>query len=423
MLTVWVPRGARPRIQDAATRPADRAAPARNLAAAMAGEAARWNGASHHRHRPGSPTGTAGPGAAGSGASEFDAAEVGASETGASEFGASETGASEFGASEFGASETGGQLPPRAPGARVLVVDDDQDMRDYLTRLLAPTWRVTTASDGAQALALARHERPDLVLADVMMPGLDGFALLRTVRSVPDLAALPVILLTARAGEATAVEGLLAGADDYIVKPFSARELVARVGARLELSRIRQVNQDRLSRFLETENVGMPYFDQTGTIVDANQMFLRMTGYTRDQVDTRALNWRAMTPPDWIPQAKRNWRSSKPPAGSAPTRSSTSSPTVPAAGCYSSAAPSPTTASANTASTSPTSKTPETPHTRPPWRRTTLRHPATDKWRRAAAGRRWGAVRGSRGRRSGGGPCGPAAGCRSAWRSRLAPGA
>ncbi|GAA2212645.1 hypothetical protein GCM10009850_081070 [Nonomuraea monospora] len=132
-----------------------------------------------------------------------------------------------------------------APGfaatlARVLVVDDNADMRDYLARLLSPAWEVSVAGDGEEALRLARRDPPDLVLADVMMPRLDGFALLRGIRSDETLAAVPVILVTARAGEETAIEGLLAGADDYVVKPFSARELVARVEAQLQLAGMRR---------------------------------------------------------------------------------------------------------------------------------------------------------------------------------------
>jgi PAS domain S-box-containing protein len=127
-----------------------------------------------------------------------------------------------------------------APGARVLVADDNQDMREYLTRLLTPHWGVEAVPNGTQALEQARANRPDLVLADVMMPGLDGFALLRELREDAALRAVPVVLVTARAGEEAAIEGLLAGADDYIVKPFAARELVARVGGQLELARIRR---------------------------------------------------------------------------------------------------------------------------------------------------------------------------------------
>ncbi|GGQ79099.1 hypothetical protein GCM10010166_56290 [Couchioplanes caeruleus subsp. azureus] len=127
-----------------------------------------------------------------------------------------------------------------APAARVLVADDSLDMREYLARLLAPHWQLEMASNGTEALALARADPPDLVLADVMMPGLDGFALLRALREDADLRAVPVVLVTARAGEEAAIEGLLAGADDYVVKPFSARELIARVGGQLELARVRR---------------------------------------------------------------------------------------------------------------------------------------------------------------------------------------
>jgi PAS domain S-box-containing protein len=363
-------------------------------------------------------------------------------------------------------------LPEYAVGAHVLVVDDNQDMRDYLTRLLGTHWHVTTAHDGTQALRLARQNPPDIVVSDVMMPRLDGLSLLRSIRGDSRLAMLPVILLTARAGEETAIEGLLSGADDYVVKPFSARELLARVAAQLELSRARRraieadslrvrlvdglrsgvddhelqahatrlllehlrcvrvsydevdadgvltvravatadgarpgtglldhvpwqqaelraqleagvpvvvedarsdpaipaqdqaryaeadvgglvqvpvveegdlvatlltqsrgartwhrdevsliadtadrtrqaiqlarmeralrENRKRLLRVLETETVGVIYFDQTGTVIDANDVFLRMTGYSRADIDSGELTWRRMTPPEWV---------------------------------------------------------------------------------------------------------------------------
>ncbi|GII03572.1 chemotaxis protein CheB [Planobispora takensis] len=194
----------------------------------------------------------------------------------------------------------------QAAGARVLVAEDNADMRDYLVRLLGTTWRVTEARDGAEALDLARREPPELILADVMMPGMDGFALLQKIRAHEVLAPTPFILVTARAGEQSAIEGMLAGADDYIVKPFSARELLARVGAQLELSRMRRateralhVSEERLRRILETENVGVLHFDDTGTLIDANDAFLRISGYTRADVESGGLNWQWMTPPEW----------------------------------------------------------------------------------------------------------------------------
>ena len=113
-------------------------------------------------------------------------------------------------------------------------------MREYVRRLLSQHWEVVAVADGLKALEVACERVPDLVLADVMMPGLDGFALLRALRADPRTATLPVILLSARAGEESRVEGLEAGADDYLVKPFSAKELLARVGAHLEMARMRR---------------------------------------------------------------------------------------------------------------------------------------------------------------------------------------
>ncbi|WP_342352063.1 response regulator [Actinoplanes philippinensis] len=137
-------------------------------------------------------------------------------------------------------------LPVRAfSEIRVLVVDDNPDMRDYLERLLGAAWTVVVASDGEQALRTARRDPPDLILADVMMPRMDGFALLHEIRADPALAGTPVVLLTARAGEETAIGGLLAGADDYVVKPFAARELVARIDAQLQMARMRRVSERR----------------------------------------------------------------------------------------------------------------------------------------------------------------------------------
>lgn len=132
-------------------------------------------------------------------------------------------------------------MPVAASGrARVLLADDNADMREYLARLLLPRFSVLAVANGAKALAAARRERPDLILTDVMMPVLDGFGLLKAIREDPALHDLPVIMLSARAGEESRVEGLSAGADDYLVKPFSARELLARVAVNLELSRARR---------------------------------------------------------------------------------------------------------------------------------------------------------------------------------------
>ena len=127
---------------------------------------------------------------------------------------------------------------PGAERARVLIVDDNADMRVYLGRLLGARWEVETAQDGVVALEHIGHSVPDLVIADVMMPVLDGFGLLKAIRTTAAFAKLPVMLLSARAGEEASSEGLRAGADDYVIKPFSARDLLARVESRLAQARL-----------------------------------------------------------------------------------------------------------------------------------------------------------------------------------------
>ncbi|MFI6265982.1 SpoIIE family protein phosphatase [Micromonospora sp. NPDC051006] len=126
-----------------------------------------------------------------------------------------------------------------APAGRILVADDNADLREHVTRLLSPSWDVVTASDGAQALRLAGEGDFDLVLTDVMMPRLDGFGLVTALRADPRTRYVPIVLLSARAGSAEAVAGLSVGADDYLTKPFSGQELIARVRANVELGQLR----------------------------------------------------------------------------------------------------------------------------------------------------------------------------------------
>lgn len=136
-------------------------------------------------------------------------------------------------------------MPANRP--RILLADDNMDMRAYIKRLLEQNnYEVEAVSDGLSALQAARTRVPDLVLTDVMMPGIDGFELLRELRTHEATATLPVIMLSARAGEEARVEGMQAGADDYLIKPFSARELLARVGARLEIARTRKQAEEAI---------------------------------------------------------------------------------------------------------------------------------------------------------------------------------
>jgi PAS domain S-box-containing protein len=168
-------------------------------------------------------------------------------------------------------------------GMRIVVADDNADMRDYVSRILGETCEVESVADGRQALDAMRRRRPDLLLSDVMMPRLDGFGLLREVRADPALRTVPVILLSARAGEESRVGGLQAGADDYLTKPFSARELIARVHAHLEMARIRadavsereraaerlRAEEARYRALVEATSSIVWRADHTGAVTDA----------------------------------------------------------------------------------------------------------------------------------------------------------
>jgi PAS domain S-box-containing protein len=143
-------------------------------------------------------------------------------------------------------------LPPKPEMAEkrevIVVADDNADMRQYLTRLLSERYEVHAVVDGRQALEATERLRPALVLADVMMPHLDGFGLLRAIRDDSAIAGTPVVLVSARAGEESRVEGLEADADDYLIKPFAARELLARVAAHVKMSKLRRETAEREER-------------------------------------------------------------------------------------------------------------------------------------------------------------------------------
>ena len=234
---------------------------------------------------------------------------------------------------------------PDAKREPILVVDDNADMRQYLRHLLGDRYDVQTVADGYQALEATRVSRPALVLADVMMPRLDGFGLLRAIRDDPTLASTPVILVSARAGEESRVEGLQAGADDYLVKPFTARELMARVETHLKLANLRRESTERevrirseaelehqklrateerlaetsrlyrelqnreakIRRLVDANIVGVVIWDLDGRILDANNAFLSMVGYEREDLVSGRLRWRDLTPPEWLEREERVW--------------------------------------------------------------------------------------------------------------------
>jgi PAS domain S-box-containing protein len=186
------------------------------------------------------------------------------------------------------------------PRPLVLLADDNADMRNYVRRLLEASYRVVAVGDGREALAAAQARHPDLVLTDVMMPNLDGFGLLRALRAEKRMAAIPVIFLSARAGEEATVIGLEAGVDDYLVKPFTARELLARVASVLALARFRRQAAEELrlseERFRAVQEASPDAFavleaqrDAAGAIVDfrwayVNEAAARLVGRPRESL-------------------------------------------------------------------------------------------------------------------------------------------
>jgi PAS domain S-box-containing protein len=169
----------------------------------------------------------------------------------------------------------------RPQSARILFAEDNSDMRDYIRRLLAEQYEVETVADGQAALERILANPPDLVLADVMMPRLDGFGLVHRLRADERTRTLPFIMLSARAGEEARVEGLNAGVDDYLVKPFSARELLARVGTHLEMARLRRAattalleSEKRFRELADNAPVMIWITDDRGNIEFANKTYL-----------------------------------------------------------------------------------------------------------------------------------------------------
>lgn len=192
---------------------------------------------------------------------------------------------------------------------RVLLAEDNADMRSYIERLLSAYCDVESVSDGQAAWDAIRSHPPDLVLSDIMMPKMDGLQLLSALRTDEAFKTIPVVLLSARAGESATVEGLQMGADDYLIKPFDKQELLERVkvNLNLELHRItaeakkaRQISEARFRRMVDSNIIGI--FSgrlQDGVITEANDYVLNMLGYTRGELENSQLNWKRLTPPEY----------------------------------------------------------------------------------------------------------------------------
>jgi PAS domain S-box-containing protein len=174
------------------------------------------------------------------------------------------------------------ETPPsiEKSAGRILVADDNADMRDYLTRLLhSAGHHVETVPDGRSALESARKNSPDLIVSDVMMPGMDGLELVATLRADSRTASTPVLLLSARAGQEASIEGFEAGADDYLVKPFSSAELLARVRASVELARVRSHHTRWRTALIDSLQEAFFVCDEDGAVIEINSTFTDILGF------------------------------------------------------------------------------------------------------------------------------------------------
>ena len=180
-----------------------------------------------------------------------------------------------------------GATPPRPVSAeddssrlRLLIVEDSADMGRYLSEVLSDEYAIELARDGLQALAAVRRSRPAAVLSDVMMPGLDGFGLVRELRNDPALHDIPVLLLSARAGQEAAAIGLEHGADDYLVKPFSVQDLRARLASNIRRAQDRTRDAAWRRAIVASLQEGMLIADSDGLVTEMNEAFTRLLGWS-----------------------------------------------------------------------------------------------------------------------------------------------
>ncbi|KUI17627.1 histidine kinase [Mycobacterium sp. GA-1285] len=188
-------------------------------------------------------------------------------------------------APDFSSNRPAAASSPPGTGAtpRVLIADDNADMREYVARMLRNDgYLVDAVTDGQQALDAVRAELPDMVISDVMMPRLDGLQLVDALRSDPRTAATPVLLLSARAGQEAAIEGLQAGADDYLVKPFAAAELLARVRANVKLARMRNHHSRWRTALIDSLQEAFFVADERGAVIEINAAFTDILGFGAD---------------------------------------------------------------------------------------------------------------------------------------------
>ncbi len=192
--------------------------------------------------------------------------------------------------SEYSHKTPFGSSPFEKKTERILIADDNPDMREYISRLLREHYEVIEASDGEAALKAIKTENPSLVLSDVMMPNLDGIGLVKKLRSSRKTSTLPVILISARANEEATIEGIEAGADDYLVKPFSSKELFARVQTHLEMAELRKEAQEALNTerqqlydlFMQAPAIIAVLKGPEHTFELANPRYMQLVGINRE---------------------------------------------------------------------------------------------------------------------------------------------
>jgi PAS domain S-box-containing protein len=193
-------------------------------------------------------------------------------------------------------------ISPAGARRRILLADDNGDLREYLARLLSSEYDVVAVRNGLEALSEARAGRFDVIVSDLMMPELDGIELLKAVRSDSSLSTTPFVMLSAKAGEENAVEGLSHGADDYISKPFSADELLARLRANLEAAAVRekasQISEDRFHEFADRLPIMVWQQNASGAVIFTNAAWYEITRLPRDPSSHTAHAWLRVVHPD-----------------------------------------------------------------------------------------------------------------------------
>ena len=214
-----------------------------------------------------------------------------------------------------GTADAGDSAPAPSGRPRVLLADDNADLREYVKHILTAHYDVIAVKNGLEALHRLRDGNVDLVVSDVMMPEIDGFDLLKAVREDPNLAETPFIMLSARAGEESKIEGLERGADDYLVKPFSADELRARVYAALTAASIRsraaaelRASEERFRNLTSSMPHIVQEADAQGRITFLSEAFRTATGEPPE--DGYGEGWGSFVHPDDLPSAALAWKSS-----------------------------------------------------------------------------------------------------------------